>query len=229
MISSIFTFGDTLVKEIMVPRTDVSMVDVETPIDELIDFIKASGYTRYPVYRESRDEIIGFLYAKDLLRFLSEDKRQFNLQSILRDPYFVPENKEISALLKEFQKNKIHAAVVVDEYGGTAGLVTLEDILEEIVGEIQDEYDEESPLFTRISPNIIIADAKLPIDKINELLETTLLPENGDFETLGGFIYDHTGRIPEVNEAFEFKNFKFTVVEVEGQRLKKIRIEEMNV
>lgn len=229
MISSIFTFGDTLVKEIMVPRTDVSMVGVDTSLPDLIENIKNMGYTRYPVFRENQDEIVGFLYAKDLLPYLREERGDFKLETILREPYFVPENKEIAELLKEFQRNKIHVAVVVDEYGGTAGLVTLEDILEEIVGEIQDEYDQEAPLYTRISPDVIVADARLPIDEANELLGVDLIPEDGDYETLGGFIYDQTGHIPSENEWIEYEGYKFVVVEVEGQRLKKIRIEKEGV
>lgn len=226
MISSIFEFGGTLVKEIMVPRTDVSMVGLDTDLNEVIENIKNSGYTRYPVYKESRDEIVGFLYAKDLLRFLQNGKKDFNLEEIIRDPYFIPENKEIADLLKEFRKSKIHMAVVVDEYGGTAGLVTLEDILEEIVGEIQDEYDQESPLYKKLSPTEFEADAMLPIDEANELLEEDVIPDQGDYETLGGFIYNQTGKIPSENELVEFGGFNFIVTGVEGQRITRIRIEK---
>ena len=225
MISSIFTFGDTLVKEIMVPRMDVSMIGIDTPLQSLIDHINTSGFTRYPVFKGNQDEIAGFLYAKDLLRFIRDKEQTFNLEDILREPYFVPENKEIADLLKEFQKNKIHVAIVVDEYGGTAGLVTLEDILEEIVGEIQDEYDQETPLYTKISADEFDADAIMPIEKVNEMLGEKVLPDAGDYETLGGFIYDLTGKIPTENEFVDYGGYKFIVIEVEGQRLTKIRIE----
>ena len=225
MITSIFTFGDTLVKEIMVPRPDMSVVSVDTPLKELIKQIRNAGYTRYPVFRESIDRILGFLYAKDLLKYL-RDGGDFNLEEIVREPYFVPENKEIAELLREFQKNKIHIAVVVDEYGGTAGLVTLEDILEEIVGEIQDEYDQETPLFNRLSPAEIEADARLPIDETNEILGEDVIPDQGGYETLGGFIYDLTGRIPAEGEFIEYRDYKFIVAGVDGQRITKVRIEK---
>ena len=226
MISSIFTFGDTLVKEIMVPRTDVSMISIDTQLQDIIEHINTSGFTRYPVYKENHDEIAGFLYAKDLLMFIKDKNNTFNLTDVLRDPYFVPENKEIADLLKEFQKSKIHVAIVVDEYGGTAGLVTLEDVLEEIVGEIQDEYDTESPLFTKISAHEFDVDAIMPIDKANEMLGEVIVPDEGGYETLGGFIYHLMGKIPTEKEFVEYGGYKFIVVEIEGQRLTKIRIEK---
>ena len=227
MISSIFEFGDTLVKEVMIPRTDINMINVESALEEIVDMIKEKGHSRYPVFQENRDDIIGFLYAKDLLPFLGK-KEKFDLKKTLRPSYFVPKNKEIDQLLKEFQKEKKHIALVVDEYGGTDGLITLEDILEEIVGEIQDEYDQEPPKYKRISPTVIEVEARMEIEEVNDILKTDLIPTDGDFETLGGFIYDMTGRVPQVGESIEHSNYRFTVEEVEGQRLIKIRIEQLD-
>ena len=224
MIDSIFEFGETLAKEIMVPRTDMKMIELNSNIQEIIDSIKEWGFSRYPVYKEDRDTIVGLLYAKDLLPYLRGIKGEFDLKSLLRPAYFIPENKEIAQLLREFQKDKIHLAVVVDEYGGTAGLVTLEDILEEIVGEIQDEYDQELPLYIKEGPGVFIADAKMNIENVNEMLTEDVIPADGDFETLGGFIYDITGKIPSENEGIEFGDYMFYIQEVEGQRLKKIKI-----
>lgn len=229
MITSIFEFGDTLVKEIMIPRTDMHMLSAESNLAEIVEYISQVGNSRYPVFREDRDNVVGFLYAKDLLYYIRENTGEFNIEKVLRPPNFVPENKVIADLLREFQKDKIHIAVVVDEYGGTAGLVTLEDILEEIVGEIQDEYDQESPLFSRIDSDTITADARISIDDVNEVIGQDLISDDEDYETLGGFIYHQTGRIPSENETIEFGEFKFTVIEIEGQRLKKIRIEKKSV
>jgi len=224
MISSIFEFGDTLVKEIMIPRTDIKMMEMDTSLEEMVDNIKEWGFSRYPIYKETRDNVIGMLYAKDLLPYIRSGGEKFNLAKLMRKAYFVPENKEIAELLREFQVNKIHLAVVVDEYGGTAGIITLEDILEEIVGEIQDEYDQEAALFSRQSDGSIIADARMTIEDVNEALEENLIPEDDDYETLGGFVYDLFGKIPQTNESREFGGHIFTVLEIEGQRLKRIRI-----
>lgn len=224
MISSIFEFGDTLVKEIMIPRTDMKMVEVGTTLEEIVDNIKEWGFSRYPVFQETRDNVVGVLYAKDLLPYIGGGQKGFDILKLKREAYFVPENKEISELLREFQVNKIHLAVVVDEYGGTAGIVTLEDILEEIVGEIQDEYDQESSLYTRYSDDSIIADARMTIEDVNEALEEDVIPVDGDYETLGGFVYDLLGKIPSENESGEYDDYEFTVLEIDGQRLKQIRI-----
>ena len=226
MISSIFEFGDTLVKEVMVPRTDMNMINVDSSLEEIVNKIKELGHSRYPVHEGNRDNVIGFLYAKDLLPYL-EHGEDFDLRKVIRPPNFVPKNKEIDQLLKEFQKDKIHMAVVVDEYGGTDGLITLEDILEEIVGEIQDEYDQESPLYTRLNDSVIVAEAKMEIADVNELLEDDLIPTKDDYETLGGFIYDLFGSVPEAGESIDYSGYKFTIEEVEGQRLIKIRIEKV--
>lgn len=227
MITSIFEFGDTLVKEIMVPRTDMKVLEHSAPLTELLASIKEWGYSRYPVYDDSRDNIVGMLYAKDLLHYVQSPSESFNITQIIRPAYFVPENKEISELLREFQIHKVHLAIVVDEYGGTAGLVTLEDILEEIVGEIQDEYDQESPPYTIDDSGVIVADALMTIEDVNSLFKEDIIPEDGDFETLGGFIYDRIGKIPGLDEGVEFARKRFTVEELDGQRIKKVRIENI--
>lgn len=229
MISSIFEFGETLVKEIMVPRTDMKVVEMGVSLEEIVETIKEGGFSRYPVFDVNRDNVIGMLYAKDLLPYIQQKSKDFDFQSLLRPAYFVPENKEISELLREFQKDKVHLAVVVDEYGGTAGIVTLEDILEEIVGEIQDEYDQETPLFIRDGEGVITAEARMTIEDVNDLLEEDVIPADGDYETLGGFIYDLTGKIPSEREGIDFGNYKFIIAELDGQRLMKIRIEKTGV
>jgi gliding motility-associated protein GldE len=229
MISSIFEFGETLVKEIMVPRTDMKMIQLGVSLQEITEEVREWGFSRYPVFQDNLDNIVGMLYAKDLITYIRGDKSDFDLHKILRPAYFIPENKEISELLKEFQKNKVHLAIVVDEYGGTAGLVTLEDVLEEIVGEIQDEYDQEAPEYVRDSYGAIDANAKMAIKDVNEVIGSDVIPTDGDFETLGGFIYDLTGRIPVLGESSEYGAFRFTVSEVEGQRIKRIKIERKDV
>ena len=226
MISSIFEFGETLVKEIIIPRTDMKMVEAGTSLAEIVDSIKKWGFSRYPVFELNRDNVTGMLYAKDLLPYIRNHRKDFKLDDLLRPAYFVPENKEIAELLREFQLNKIHLAVVVDEYGGTAGLVTLEDILEEIVGEIQDEYDRETVPYTTTKDGTIVADARLTVEEVNKILEDDIIPDEGDYETLGGFIYDLTGKIPIQSEAISFGEYNFTVTEVDGQRIMKIEIEK---
>ncbi len=162
MIASIFEFGETLVREVMVPRIDVLAVPVDTPMLEALDVILKAGHSRIPVYRETIDNVVGILYAKDLLRYLRDGRTDVPLSKILRPAYFIPESKKVDELLQELQQRKVHMAVVVDEYGGTAGIVTIEDLLEEIVGEIQDEYDAEEPTIEPISEHEYLFDARVP-------------------------------------------------------------------
>jgi len=196
MIRNIFEFGDTMVKEVMVPRVDMACISSNAKLDSILNLIKKIGHSRTPVYKETIDNIIGILYTKDLLAVYEQwykSKEKFDLKKIIRRAYFVPENKKIDDLLDIFQRDKIQIAIAIDEYGGTAGLVTMEDVVEEIVGEIIDEYDKETKLYEIIDNNTVIADGIISIDKINELLNIEI-PEN-DFETLGGFIYDLIGSV----------------------------------
>jgi len=214
-----------MVKEVMVPRVDVDCIPSDTKLDMILNLIKKYGHSRIPVYKDTIDDIIGILYAKDLLAVYEqwfESKEKFYLRKIIRRAYFVPENKKIDELLDIFQRDKIQIAIAIDEYGGTAGLVTMEDVVEEIVGEIIDEYDKEIKLYEIIDNNTVIVDGIISIDKINELLNIEI-PEN-DFETLGGFIYDLMGRVPEKNEKIKYQNIQITVERVVKNRIKRVKI-----
>lgn len=221
MIASIFEFSDKLVREVMVPRIDVVSVPVEMPILETLDIILKAGHSRIPVYKNSVDNIVGILYAKDLLRFLRDGRTDTPLGKILRPAYFIPESKKVDELLQELQLRKVHMAVVVDEYGGTAGLVTIEDLLEEIVGEIQDEYDAEEPTVETVNEHEYLFDARVPLDEANKLLGVELPSEGGD--TLGGFIYSQLGKVPAVGDRVEFENVTIQVLSVTGRRIKQVR------
>jgi len=227
MIRNIFAFGDTMVKEVMVPRVDMACISTNTKLGSILNLIKKIGHSRIPVYNETIDNIVGILYTKDLLVVYEQwykSKERFDLKKIIRRAYFVPENKKIDDLLDIFQKDKIQIAIAIDEYGGTAGLVTMEDVVEEIVGEIIDEYDKETKLYEIIDNNTVIADGIISIDKINELLNIEI-PEN-DFETLGGFIYDLMGRVPNKNETIEYKNIQITIEEVVKNRIIRVMIKK---
>lgn len=221
LIASIFEFSDKLVREVMVPRIDVVAVSADTPMLEALDIILKAGHSRIPVYRNSVDNVIGILYAKDLLRYLRDGRTDVPLDRILRAAYFIPESKKVDELLQELQQRKVHMAVVVDEYGGTAGLVTIEDLLEEIVGEIQDEYDAEEPTVEPVSEQEYIFDARVPLDQVDKLLGTELPSEGGD--TLGGFIYSQLGKVPAVGDRIEFDAITFEVLSVAGRRIKQVR------
>jgi putative hemolysin len=223
LIHSIFEFGDTTVREIMVPRTDMVCLSVNTPVDKLLKTIQDSQHTRIPIFDGRIDNIIGILHTKDLLLHypLPED---FNLRSILRKPIFVPESKLISELLKQFQEERSHMTIAVDEYGGTAGLVTLEDVIEEIVGEIRDEHDVEGPLWTRLDEKTVVVNARLDVETINQILGDNVIPTDRDFETLGGFLLSELGDLPEGPTEVEFHNYRFRIEEVKAHRLGRVRI-----
>jgi len=224
MIEGVFEFGDTTVKEVMIPRIDMVCGDLEGDKDELFDVVVRSRHSRIPVYEERVDHIKGIVYVKDLLHAVIRGE-QWQIREIMREPYFVPENKTIDELLTEFKSNRVHMAVVLDEYGGTSGLVTLEDLIEEIFGEIQDEYDDEEPLFEwSEDKGTLIADARISIDDLNSLLNLDL-PQEG-YETLGGFIYNHLGHVPDSGEAFSFESLSLVIEEVVGQRINNVKIEK---
>ncbi len=223
MIQGIFEFADTTVKEVMVPRIDVVSISLQNSVDEVLDLIVKYGHSRIPLYDAKIDNIVGIIYAKDLLQNLYQKGKDFNLMKVARKPYFVPESKGINELLREFKRKRIHMAVVVDEYGGTAGLVTLEDLLEEIVGEIQDEYDKEEQLVTPLTKGTFAVAAMVSIDDLNEQLEIDLPTE--DYETLGGFLYDLADSIPQEGTQLEYEGIKFLIKEVKGQRITKVELE----
>jgi putative hemolysin len=224
MIASIFQLGETIVREIMVPRLDVVALDVDTPISDALDLIIKKGHSRIPVYEESIDHIIGFLYAKDLLRCFREGQVNPPLRQLLRKASFVPESKKLDELFHDMQIRRVHAAIVVDEYGGTAGLVTIEDLLEEIVGEIQDEYDSEKPNYQQLAPTTYLFNARIDLETVSELVAVDLTEEN-DVDTLGGFIYNQLGRVPEQGETVEYAGRHFTVLSVDARRIGQVRVE----
>jgi putative hemolysin len=223
MIHSIFEFGDTTVREIMVPRTDMVCLDVKTPLSTVLEVIHTSQHTRIPIYDDSIDNILGVLHTKDLLIHYPFENN-FDLRRALRRAIFVPEGKMIHELLKQLQEQRVHMAIVVDEYGGTAGLVTLEDVIEEIVGEIQDEHDAERPLWTRLDDRTVVVDAKLDVETVNSILGADVIPTEQDFETLGGFLLAELGDFPEVKTSVEHHNFEFVIEEVRAHRLGRVRI-----
>lgn len=225
MIRNIFEFGDTMVKEVMIPRVDMACIPSDTKLGLILKLIKKMGHSRFPVYEETIDNIVGILYAKDLLGIYEQwysSKDKFSLKEIIRKTYFVPENKKIDELLDIFQKDRIQIAIAIDEYGGTAGLITMEDVVEEVVGEIIDEYDKEIKLFEIIGDNIVIADAIISIDKINEILNIEI-PENG-FETLGGFIFDLLGRVPKKGEKIKYQDCQMIIEQVVKNRIRRVKI-----
>lgn len=222
MIHSIFEFTDTVVRKVMVPRTDVKAVEVNASIDELLEVIMTAGHSRVPVYDETVDNIVGVVHAKDLLRALHENGGKITIRELMRPPYVIPENKKVDELLAEFKKSKIQMAIVVDEYGGTAGLVTIEDLLEEIVGDIMDEYDVEEPMIEVIDENTTIADARTPIDEINELMDLTL-PEE-EFDTIGGYIFGVLGKQAHQGEKIEYNSIDLVVEKTDGRRIQKVKI-----
>jgi CBS domain containing-hemolysin-like protein len=222
MIYSIFAFGDTAAREVMVPRIDVVAVEIDTPLEEALQVIVAAGHSRIPVYRDTIDNIQGMLYAKDFLELWHQDASDRSLESLLRPAYFVPESKMLDDLLEEMQQRQVHIAIVVDEYGGTAGLVTIEDMLEEIVGEIQDEYDSEEAAYEVIGEDEYIFDARIDLDDMNTMLNTDLPTEQG--ETLGGFIYSQLGKVPAAGEVILFDGYAFKVKEVVRRRIKKVLV-----
>ncbi len=223
MIHSIFEFRDTTVKEIMVPRMDMICADKTSSIEEILILVKEKGHSRIPIYNETVDDIVGILFVKDLLSYKKGEKEIPGLASLVRKAYFVPESKMIDELLKEFQRERIHMAIVVDEYGGTAGLITLEDVIEEIVGEIRDEYDSEKPLIQKVDDTSWIVDGKINIEELNGTLNLEI-PSEEDYESLGGFIFSLVGRIPNEKEEIRFQKLKLIIEKVLRQRIKKVRI-----
>jgi putative hemolysin len=222
MISNILDLDQAMVHEIMVPRTDIAAVSVETPVIDVVDLARRAGHSRIPVYRDSIDSIIGVVHAKDFLRFVDDDVAEVRLLELLRPGYFVPESKRVGELLQDLRREKVHLAVVVDEYGGTAGIVTIEDILEEIVGEIQDEYDRELPLVERVGPDEVIVDGRIPIDEVAEIFDTDF--SEGDYDTIGGFVQKQLGRIPDAGELVESAGLRFEVQTVEHRRIRTVRV-----
>jgi CBS domain containing-hemolysin-like protein len=225
MIHSIFEFADTIVREVMIPRIDMVTLSSDATVTEAVDLALQGGLSRIPVYEESAgiDEIIGILYTKDMLKQMREGHDNLPIRDLVRPAYFVPETKKLDDLLREIRQHRTHIVMVVDEYGSIAGLVTIEDLVEEIVGDIQDEYDNEEKLYEQISENEYIIDAKVSIDDFNELMDMEL--DDTDYETLGGFVYAQLDKIPNTGDAVTFEHVIFTVLAKRGRRIMKIRVQ----
>jgi CBS domain containing-hemolysin-like protein len=222
MLKNVLEFKDKTVREIMVPRTRVVALDINAPREKVIKVVLNEGYSRLPVYKDNIDNIIGIVYAKDLINYI-EEPNLFVLYDLLRPAYFVPETKNISELLRELQKNKIHMAIVVDEYGAFKGIVTLEDILEEIVGEIHDEYDKVEKNYEVLKDGSIIADAGMLISDFNKKFSEDI-PEGTDYESIGGFVSKIAGKIPNENERIRYKNLVFEVTRRTKQKITELKI-----
>jgi magnesium and cobalt exporter, CNNM family len=224
MIASVLEFRDTTTGEIMTPRTEVVGIEVGANISQAVEIVVEHGHSRYPVYEETIDNIIGVLYAKDLLRDINRPSDTGDVRHRLRKCYFVPESKYLRDLLHDFQNQKVHMAVVLDEYGGTAGVVTFEDILEELVGEIVDEHEPpKAEPIKRISDYVIEVDARYEVDALNDAFDLNI-PEDEDYETVGGFAFVKLGYIPQVGEAFGHENLHFTIIDAEQRKINRVRI-----
>jgi putative hemolysin len=225
MIRGVIGLDNTTAREIMVPRIDMSAVSADAPVDDFLDIVVEKGYSRVPVYEEQIDNIIGVAYAKDVLKHLRNGSPPASLRDLARPAYFIPETKKVDELLAELRAQKIHIAIVVDEYGGTAGLVTAEDILEEIVGEIEDEYDTGEPHIARISDTEAILDARVSLDDLNHLFHADL--DDEEVDTVGGFVFNHLGKMPLPGDEVQVDGILVHVLEVQGNRIKKVRVEKL--
>ena len=226
MINSIFEFADTTVREVMIPRIDMVTLESDATVDEAVEVALQGGFSRIPVYEETIDNIIGVLYTKDMLRQLREGHNSSPIRDLVRPAYFVPETKKLDDLLRELRQRRIHMVIIVDEYGSVSGLVTIEDLVEEIVGDIRDEYDREENLYEQVSQYEYLFDAKISIDEFNELMDADL--EGEGYDTLGGFLYAQLDKIPVAGDTITFKNLTFTVLTTRGRRITKVKVERLH-
>lgn len=230
MINSIFEIGDIEVTEVMVPRIDMVYLEEVSTLEETLNVVMQYGYSRIPVIKDTVDNVIGILYAKDLLIYSKEKKElqfEFDILKLIRAAYYVPESKKVSNLLKEMQKEKVHIAIVLDEYGGTLGLITIEDILEEIVGDILDEYDNEIDFIEHLGDNSLIVNAKVSIEEINEILQVNISEE--EYESIGGFVFNLLGRIPIKGDEVILDHVKIKVLNVHNRRIKQLEIQKITI
>jgi len=221
MIRGVVELSDTTVKEVMVPRTDTVFLSAAASKEELLKCIFESGHSRFPVYQDTVDKVIGILHVKDVLKVLLNDS-PFDINTMVRKPFFVPVSKHINDLLRELRRKKTHIAVVVDEYGGVSGIVTMEDIIEEIIGDIQDEFDQETEDVVNISEGVWLCDARVNLEFLAE--ETNMDLPIDDFDTLGGFVFDLFGKIPVKSEKIEYKDYDFIIQEMDGHKINSIKI-----
>ena len=223
MIHRIFDLKDMVVREVMIPRTDIKAIEIGDPIDKVAELVVEAGHSRLPVYEETIDNVVGVIYAKDLLKYWHNKGDMIKTADIMRKPLFVPETKGLGELLQELKTMRVHLATVVDEYGGISGLVTIEDLLEEIVGDIQDEHDVEEEEFITIAENQYIVDAKMDIEELAEKLEVEIVKD--DFDTLGGFLVHLWNKIPAISENIQYKNLLFTITKADERKISKVKID----
>ncbi len=221
MVRGILRLSELTVKDVLIPRTDTVFVSVNTPQGELLDTLTECGHSRVPVYDGTIDNVVGILYVKDLLKFLNRNDT-IDIASIIRKPYLIPESKRLNSLLTEFQRRRVHIAVVVDEYGGVSGIVSLEDIIEEIVGDIQDEYDNEREDILEIGDGVYLCEARVDLEDLNEQIDTTIPAE--DIDTLGGFVFDLFGKIPVKFEKVSYEGIDFVIQDMDGHKIKTVKI-----
>ena len=225
MIGAVMSLGESKLHEVMVPRIDIAAIDTSATFDEAVEVVLKEGHSRTPLYEGSIDHVVGILYAKDLLRIIAARGPRPRLVDIMRPALFAPESQSVDDLLHELQRRKVHMAIVLDEYGGTAGLVTIEDLIEEIVGEIQDEFDEEEPMRVEVARGEVLLDGRAGIDQLTELIDPPLdLEDDEEYDTVGGFVYHRIGRVPVVGDAVEVAPFSIAVIKVSGRRVGKVRV-----
>ena len=225
MIRAIFSLGETVVREVMVPRTEMACISVDVTAVELIATIIDCGHSRIPVYEGTVDNITGILYAKDLLRYWGEDSPGLDIKKIARPPFYIPETKKLEELLQEFKKRRVHIAIVIDEYGGTSGLITIEDLLEQIVGDIQDEHDTEEELIQLQPDGTTVVDARMPIEEFEQFFEIEV--ERDKFDTVGGLIFYLLGRVPRTGDEVACNGIRLTVLSAGERRIGKLRAEKV--
>jgi CBS domain containing-hemolysin-like protein len=223
MIHSIFEFADTPVREVMIPRIDIVALENDATVEQAVDLALQGGLSRIPVYEESIENITGVLYTKDMLKQLREGHNAFPIRNLVRSAYFVPETKKLDDLLLEMRQKRVHMVIVIDEYGSVSGLVTIEDLVEEIVGDIKDEYDQEEILYERVNDQEYVVSAKMSIDEFNDLMGTKL--ENEDYDTLGGFLYAQLDKIPVAGDTITFEHHRFTILSTRGRRIVRVQVE----
>jgi putative hemolysin len=226
LIRSIIEFGDTVVREVMVPRPDMVAVEGRDKVSDVLEVAIQVGYSRLPVYDQGIDDVIGIVYTKDLMRAVQEDRGALPVRELAREARFVPETKRVAELMREMQREMFHMAIVVDEYGGTAGLVTLEDLIEELVGEIVDEFDVEEPNVEALPGGAVRVNARMQIDEVNDLLQAEF--PTGDWDTIGGYLYHLLGHIPTEGEAAEYDGFRLVAEKVQGRRIGRVRISRIH-
>ncbi len=225
MIRGIFELGETTVEEIMTPRIDIKAVDEDTGLQEVLRVVREEGHSRLPVYRESIDSVVGVLYVKDVLAWMAEhEPDSWDVKSVAKKPYFVPGGKMVDDLMADFKTKHLHMAVVVDEYGGTAGVVTMEDVLEEIVGDIQDEYDKEERMVVKVAENVYHVDPHIDLHDLGEELDVEFDLEDVEYNTLGGLVYHEYGDVPQIDTVVEYDGLRFRVLEMERQRIQKVEV-----